>query len=53
MSNVRVLEFNEIIEHAVTTRYTQIFVAGGDGATVGLSAVQQLVSFYTEIERLD
>ena len=51
MDNVRIVEFNEIIEHAVTTHYTQILVIEDfDSQTI---TPDQDVSFYTEIERLD
>ena len=50
--NTRVIEFDEIIDHAVTTHYTQILVVDDiDGD--GVESVDQLLSFYTEIERLD
>ena len=51
MDNVRIVEFNEIIEHAATTHYTQILVIEDfDSQTI---TPDQDVSFYTEIERLD
>ena len=50
-TNTRVLEFEEIIEHAVTTHYTQILVLESDSEG-GVADAKQMVSFYTEIERL-
>ena len=48
-NNVRVAEFNEIFEFSSETQLTQVFVGGGDDA---LDAADQILSFFTHIERL-
>ena len=50
-NNIRVIEFEEVIEHAVVTHYTQILVLD-DGDDVPQTQ-DMLLSFYTEIERLE
>ena len=50
-NNIRVIEFEEVIEHAVVTHYTQILVL--DGGNDVPQPEDMLLSFYTEIERLE
>ena len=51
--NTRVIEFEEVIDHAAVTHYTQILVIEGSNEGPNSADDDRDISFYTEIERLE